>query len=372
MTLVIYVELLILALMSPKSKAVTWLVMTFMFFMFSFVYYEGDLQIYEWVYNDFYTGQFFTAFEPAFTLVIWICTVIGLPFSAFRAVLAIAYLALTYKATRQQTEYTAIAMALMTIFPLVVYTSVLRSGIASAILLYAMTFLTENGKKNNFKYFISVIMATLFHYSAVVFFVFMLARRKISIKKMLLYSMFAFGLLTLLYYTDIIYRLVSFITSNKKILQWFVKGNAEANLKGTISAFMVLAVNCILAMKAKEICHSPKGQLLLSMRMIRFSYISYNVAVLMILFLPLMIFATPFMRLPYMVYGMVISTCVNATMVVCMRINHGRQKKLNPKIAAIGIGIFVMTMVWRFYYCLPYLKQGMVFFGEFLNTKVIF
>lgn len=171
-----------MALLMPKSKTVTGTIMLFMFFMFSFVYYKGDLQIYEWVYNDFYTGQFITAYEPAFIGMIWICNVIGLPFSGFRAILAMTYLTLTYKAIQQQTDYTAITMALMIIFPFFVFTSVLRSGIASAIVLYAMSFLTKKSINFKLKYAICIIIATLFHYSSIVFLYFCLIREKLLSK----------------------------------------------------------------------------------------------------------------------------------------------------------------------------------------------
>lgn len=184
--------------------------------------------------------------------------------------------------------------------------------------------------------------------------------------------MIAIGAFILLNYTDLPYRLISIVTSSKKVLQWFVKGTAGLNLKGSTITAIILAVNLFLVKKANRICHSPNGRLVLSEQRIRFSEITYNVSLIMFFFLPLMLLASPFLRLPYMIFGMVISVCVNATKVLCFSLKQKRTKMSPPTIMAFGFSLFAITLVWRFYYCLPYLKQGMVFFGEFLNTKVIF
>lgn len=362
----VYAGLLLLAFFFPKSRKVSFLVLAFMLVMYCFVFYKGDIEIYKWIYDDYGVGLSGTSFEPGFTFLIILCKKMGLPFVGFRIALGLFFILLLYRGIGQLTEYRALALALSAIFPFFVFTSVLRSGIACVIILNGYRFLIDPayGKRGLVKYGMLVLLAALFHYSSVLMLAFVFARKNMNTLKMMRYLIIVVLLTILLNQTNVVFNVISRITTREKILQWFVRGEGTANLKGTIAILLVLAMNAFLAKRGRMQLARIEGSTDFTKRE---SLFVYNSALLLFLFFPLMVFASPFMRVAFMMMPLIIANGANASFADC-----SKKRNTAPLDRVISLQLVFLTaslFIWKIYYDLPYLKEGYFPLEELLRTQ---
>ncbi|MBP3205434.1 MAG: EpsG family protein [Oribacterium sp.] len=237
--LVIFLGLFLLSIIYPRSKHITIAIVLFMLFVYAFTWHEGDLEVYEWVYRDLFTGRFYTAYEPGFVALMWLCKKVGLSFTGFRFVLGSFITIIIYHIVRRQTDYSAFAMVLYCLFPFFVFSSVLRSGISCVFVLLALEQLIID-KGNKKKYVIYILIGTLFHYSTVLFLPFLLFTGKIK-KTRLIGAFVGMCVLSfLINYTNVMYSIVSTFTQRQKIVGWLMKNDATANINGIIAIGVLL------------------------------------------------------------------------------------------------------------------------------------
>ena len=84
----------------------------------------------------------------------------------------------------------------------------------------------------------------------------------------------------------------------------------------------------------------------------------------MMCLLPFIIFASPFMRLPYMVFLVLITSTLNTGML--------EREYVQTRIEGLSLSIpwvimFFLCFIWKIYYSLPYLKSGDHLFWEFIG-----
>ena len=362
----VYAEILLLAIAFPKSRKVSFLTLAFMLVMYCFVFYKGDIETYKWIYDDYGVGLSETSFEPGFTFLIILCKKMGLPFVGFRVVLGLIFVFLLNRGIGQLTEYRALALALSAIFPFFVFTSVLRSGIACVIILNGYRFLIDPayGKRGIVKYSMLVFFAMLFHYSSVLMIAFIFARKHMNSAKVMRYLIIVVLLTVFLNQTDVIFKVISRFTTREKILQWFVRGEGTSNLKGTIAILLVLAMNALLAKRGRLQLARIEGATDFTERE---SLFVFNSSLLFFLFFPLMVFASPFMRIPFMMMPLIIANGVNASFAACSKKRN--TAPLDREISLQLVFLTVSLFIWKLYYDLPYLKAGSFPFQELFRTQ---
>lgn len=362
MLLAIFAILMVGALFYPKSRVVCLLSGILLLTVFSVVYFDGDVQTYRNFYETASTKQMLTHYEPLFSLLMYFYKTLGLPYVCLRATVGLFYIVCTYRFVRKATEYKAIAMVLLFIFPSIFFCSVMRSGMATGIMLNAIWTLVENKKNAKVKYVLGLLLAILFHYSSAVFAVFLFVDldKDFRWEKTLWYFVATFVVSVVLNFTDIAYKLVSLITDRAKSLQWFLTGN-EANLTGTIVDTLLIFANAVLSHWSMNICNKCVGYIDLSMKQIRLSKIAYNISMIMFLLVPFFIFASPFLRLSYMMTAICLCSWLNATRMI---------KEYGGSCFPVFLAVIIaMIFVWRIFVDLPYLKQGARLFGELLYTQ---
>ena len=369
MMLIVFLAILVLSILFPRSRKVALLAMAFMLVMYCFVRYKGDLEIYQWIYEDYGVNLSGTTFEPGFTLLIIICKKLGMPFIQYRIVLGLIYVLLLNRGVSQLNEYRALALTISAFFPFFIFTSVLRSGIACVIILNGYRYLIDPayGRGGLVRYALLVLLAATFHYSAALMIVFVLARMRLNPAKLMRYLVVVIALTILLNHTDIIYDLLSKITSREKLLQWFVRGEATANLTGTFAILIVLGVNFLLAARSRRLL-SPAGTECGLYR--EEAQFVFNSSFLLFFFFPLMVFAAPFMRVAYMLMPLFIANTVNASFVNSR--NDRTEERFNRRLSLQCIMLIVSMAVWKFYYDLPYIKAGDIPLQELLRTRFWF
>lgn len=360
MLIVAFVLLLIFAYLMPKSKAVFFVEIVLMLFMFSFIDYGGDWDTYRDLYAGYASGEYTWHFEPAFSILTMICARIGLPYVWFRFVVCLMYSLFMAIFIRSETEYIAASTAIMLIFPFFAFVVVIRSGIACPLILCAFALLTSGKYNSKFKFVCLVLLATLFHYSCLVFLPFVITKKRISDTKRILLFISAVVVVILLNYTTVIPELLSSVMSREKTLTWFSKNEGTANITGAICETAILAINLMISKKACEI--SLRNAHMLKENQIMFSKTTEEVSTLMLYLLPLMWLSSPFMRLSYMTFPMIIVSTINAISTL--------EKYKAERYLCLGLALFSVAL--RAYDDLPYLRDGMMFFGEFFNDNYVF
>ena len=350
---VIFLGLFLLAIVYPRSKYLTIAIASFMLFVYTFTWHEGDLEVYEWVYKDLFTGRFYTAYEPGFVALMWLCKKIGLSL---------------YRFIRRQTVYSSFVMALFCIFPFFMFSSVLRSGISCVFVLLAIEQLIID-KGNKKKYLIYVIIGSLFHYSTVLFLPFLLFTGKIK-RTRLIGAFVGMCVLTfLINYTNVIYTVVSNFTQRQKIIGWLMKNDATANINGIIAIGILLITVYLLNRNNLKKLSGIGGRYLVSEIRNNQIQISYQMSVYMLFLSPLMVLASPIMRVPYMAFLMFIISTANIAY-------ENREEYIGGHPGTIVMTITWMALVftifmWKFYADLPYLKNGAHLFGEFIDAQIM-
>ena len=78
-----------------------------------------------------------------------------------------------------------------------------------------------------------------------------------------------------------------------------------------------------------------------------------------------MCLSSPFMRLFYMTYPLIVVSSVNISMAI-------RKQRTMYVLPLYGIIIFCMVLILKIYVDLPYIKSGMLIFGELLCRDFVF
>ena len=177
MGIAVYLFLIILGLHYPKSKAITLIMLIFMWITYGLNTDGGDFAQYKFLYENLVYANLLSHHEPGYTLVSFICLKFGFTYQLFRCVLATIYLGILYSAVKYYTTFTAYVFSLLMIFPFLLFVSVLRAGISTVIILYASRYLVSEKKKSGIKYIALVVIATIFHYSSIFFLVFLFAKK---------------------------------------------------------------------------------------------------------------------------------------------------------------------------------------------------
>lgn len=210
-----------LGLYKKDSRCVTAVMLAYICILIGFNEGSADYWVYETMYNNCF-DPIFATHEPGYMLLCKLFHSLGFSFVFFRTFLGMLMAFLYYKAIRYFTKNVNFALALLLIFPLCAAPSGLRNSLSGAIVLYAVHFLFKKEKRSLLKYFLTILLATLFHYNSVFFFILPLATiRKFKFPALLIATLSVIPALVFVAKTNLPYLLLSQITSSEKFLHWF-------------------------------------------------------------------------------------------------------------------------------------------------------
>lgn len=351
---IVLIVLLCLAIRKPDSKITTYIILLYMFVMFAFMYYTGDLLKYEAIFNKISAGDTeYKKFEIGFIVLFFVFSKLGVSFVALRAFLGALYVGLSYNAVRRFTDKTALAMIVLTIFPLFIFVSIIRAGIASVIVLNACYYLTQNNAVSKKKFAILILIAGLFHQTAFFFIILMFMNRKMGKREVAVLVALSVAMVIMLQFTDVIPQILDAVNMGSKS---YVFNNPEtaSNINGIIAIVIALGANLLLAVAA-DYAESSQSSLQL---------INCNISIVFVLLTPLMAVAVPFMRLPYMIYGMNVVSYIEALY------DAKEEKRITGKTMHIGLVVlFGVTLLWALYFDYPYLKDGGTIYTNLIHMK---
>ncbi len=217
----VYVSVIVLGFSRKKSSIASFFICVYMWFIIAFNHSTADYYAYEEMFLCSYAPRY-AGHEYGFMTICRICLSLGLSFTQFRCVIALLIVLLVYRAIDKYTYRKNVVLALYLIFPFLGSASGLRQACSSAIVLNAINYLLEDKKGNSIKFIVCIGIATLFHYSSVFYLLFILAKYfRVRIVPMLGLCLVVIAMLVVVSKTNILYIVLSRITSRQKTLQWF-------------------------------------------------------------------------------------------------------------------------------------------------------
>lgn len=370
MGLILYVALIILGIRFPKSRKVTWAMIAYMLILFSFVERDGDFQQYKYVYDIF--GDYIPSWEPGFVAIMWLCKQLHFPYGLFRLVVGSIYIFGVLRAVKSQTANVAFSVVLFSIFPFFFFVSAMRSSVAMAIILNVIPYLQDKSRKGSVKYVVGVLIATMFHYSSLFFLAFLLTQIKLTRRIILICTAVSAVGGVVLWFTDWISGLLSLVTQNQKVLQWFTNNASKANLTGAVVILVVFVAFTMTAYQAAIIC---KDSTHMSQKRKDYAQLVAYISILMLFAYPLFIFSSVFMRQLFLLLPCVIISCANAafsrdyTKRIIIRLPFIKKSNGDHVVISVVWPILLalgLVMLSAFYFDWPYLKQGQSMFDELI------
>lgn len=298
MEILLIIILFVLALIMPKSKTLYWVIAVFMWLLFAFNTGAPDTGTYKWIYEESIQG----AFEPLFTMIMNGCQMARLPYTGFRMVVGALIILLLDQTFRIIKPYKTLALAMYMVAPFPWQISGIRAALACVLLMYGMTFLIDGTKEGKRNYCIVLLLATLVHYSSILFVILLLANSNTSRKRIITVIALAIAGVLAVQNTDYLLDIVSLFTTRDKILTWLSGGpnkDGYPNIKGFIAELIILAGNIYLTKSSAESIEANAK----TTKFIDMAESVYALNLITILFVPFLRLNDTYIRLLLVMHG---------------------------------------------------------------------
>ncbi len=153
------------------------LLFVFSWILFGLNYSNADYENYEAAYNDIKYGRENDYFEIGFFALIKLSAALGLSYQVFLVIISAVCLFIFTKALSYLTNNLALSFACYLIYPFVFDVVQYRNFLAFAFVLFGLHYLLDNNSKtvkNVLKYFLFVVLGSLFHLSVIIYSLFFL------------------------------------------------------------------------------------------------------------------------------------------------------------------------------------------------------
>lgn len=197
-----------------RSRIIFFLMSILLIFLLGGSLYNSDRLAYEQYYYGLKTGTSFLKFEIGFELLCRIALFFGFSFQILLFIIAIAGMVLIGVTIKKFTPNITVVLVLYLIYPFILETVQIRNFIAASIIIFAFQYIVAY-EKNFKKYFILVIIASLFHTSALIYFAAYLIQVR-NTKKMF-YTVLLITILSIILFPLMVDVLSLFTTSEKVI-----------------------------------------------------------------------------------------------------------------------------------------------------------
>lgn len=362
----------VMAIFFPKSKFVYVSMIIYMWFVYTFNIGAPDRNTYEWIYKENIQG----AFEPFFTLLMAIARKNNFDYVGFRMIIATLYLLFLHLTYKNVENYKTLAMSIYLISPFPWQVSGLRFSLACAIIMYAISFLIIKKRENKIKFLLFIILATMVHYSSILFIVLLLCKTETSFKRFFLFLILAFIGTVIVLKSEILLNIVIKITKREKIITWLTGGKEKEgypNWKGFTAELIILFGNIFFTKKSKKIIavYDKTGEKTKIAKKI------FDLNIITIMFIPFLRLNDTYARLLLVMHGINIVSYTMAAFVLqekqLSNINNVQTWFTKPKVCFNKFALIIP--LWSYfiaiYQNLPFRGTSMSVL-EFLNKMKIF
>lgn len=340
------------------------ILLIYMWIIFSFNTNNGDYWTYYTIYNAVKGGSLRWHFEPLFSLLMQICAFAGMDFFGFKAMLGLISGILLYHLFHNYSKAPALALSYFMLFPFLFNVSVLRAGISGLIVCTAFCQYSDKRSYPVFRYLFSILIATLFHYSAIFFALLILFERICKAEEIIIISLIISVTAFAFVYSGLAYRILSAFSSREKSLQWLSTAlYPHLNLTGmtfvTLTFFGNYAVSRISFETTRRYA-APENQkhILLARRAL-----AANSGLM--IFLPFALMTDVLLR--YVFEFMAVNIAVLST-TVALRFEHSCKERGSICIQNICILLWLVFLL--LYSTLPYLGTDISAFNTLYNNLI--
>lgn len=185
---IISILLILLSILRPASKIVSFFVFILMFLLFGWNYWNGDYDAYENLYNNALAEFAIGGYERGYTSLMSFFSIIGFDFQQFFITVALFSLLLLFNFIVRYSKYPAIFSCIFFCFFFPLDYVILRNFIALTIVLQGLIFVINQYKYSLWIFGAFVFIASLFHSTAIFYMVLIpfLNRKNICLSTFLL------------------------------------------------------------------------------------------------------------------------------------------------------------------------------------------
>uniref|UniRef100_UPI004055F417 EpsG family protein n=1 Tax=Agathobacter sp. TaxID=2021311 RepID=UPI004055F417 len=284
MSYVVGIILGICSIFKKKSKYLFGILFLYAWIMFGFNINNPDY----WSYRIAYEGFSFTADEPVFILLCNFFRWLHIDYQIFVIIISFVGLILIAKTIMDFSPYPNIVFCLYLIYPFCIDVVQIRSFFAVSLVIYAIRFIINyrlnHEKKNIFLFIIFIILATGFHYSAILYLIIGIQFFEPQKHKFMVYVVvpitFVFFVMNITSFVPVI----SDVIGSHKTESWVEVKNASSFLfqlrivivRGALIVLCIFANHC---KKLDRIYYIQKAKIL-NIQLINEEYASRNECVL--------------------------------------------------------------------------------------------
>ena len=239
--LIFFMSIFILyAYFAKKSKLAVFLILLFSWLQCVFITESFDLLNMEFRYYYLKIGT--QGLAIGYDILFNMFQNTGVSFTVFKMFTASFSLLTVFLAIKKTTNNISMVFALYAIYPFISSISQIRNAMATAIVIYFLICYIQDPKHKIKKYIFGVILASLFHYSALVYLIFIFAKfdfnkSRLSVR-IIIILVIVITFITIR--TNMLYNILSsYITNNRLIgwldfessLKWATEGNHNWKMK---------------------------------------------------------------------------------------------------------------------------------------------
>lgn len=280
---------------------------SFFLLMWFFCSFNTDNADYINGYYKPYMDSSYNFFEIGYRVLSILSYKVGINFFVFRMVLMTVFLLLIANSILAYSEKPLFIAMLFFCFPFLVECVQIRNAISMALIIYALRYLAWNNLKGLIIYIIFVITATLFHKSAVVYLLFILAYKN-SIKTVWKFTFVIFtgSYLMILFFGDQVLHWLYELTGEYRLLYYMGLNEGRIFGKGMLPFLLVGLILFYLCSKSKVLFQTFKN-----VKMNKMDMLLLNVSVITLSFIPLYLIDGNYIRLCSFMLPVTYSTLIN-------------------------------------------------------------
>lgn len=247
-----------------------------------------DQNNYKLFYSFAQNGIRYTGIEYGFYAFMRICSILKMNYQEFLMVYSLVGNILIGNSILNYSKYkTSWVILLFIFFPYLHVLSAVRNFMAFAFILWGIRYLFGNGKRSIIKYCICIVIASLFHISAIYAFIYLMCKLEYKKVMYIVFSFSIFGFIILLFGDKIIGILIGIIPKLQVYLSLGLEGT-----RGITKIFLAIyfwgkIILCYFIKKENDISYNYKLSVLCKINM------------LTIVAFPLCVFDMDFMRIEY-------------------------------------------------------------------------
>lgn len=296
-------------------------------------YDNADRISYEHNYLEIQSGYYDINFEPGYQALAFLFSKIGFSFELFNFIIFTFGFSLIYITILQYSKRPNIILIMYASYPLFWDYIQVRNFLSSAILIYGIRFIIDINKENKKNFIISIIVASLFHVSAIIYLSFLITWQKNKLSFFLLLAFLLVSITTIPYLTIVVdhiglsARLNHYITTETSLL---TKISVTMLFILTIFLIQISTKNSTL-IKSSSNCHIAINMFFVR----RIFWIS-------IIFLPLALNNLDFLRLHRNLF---VLTSIILVSGICLH-----KQILTRSLFVISIVIYTLTSFYGFVY----------------------